>query len=484
MIPSYFTSNPSLKAVETLFKKTMYVEQLYTNCLAEAAYYVESNGEAVIIDPIREIDAYIEMAKSRNAKITYILETHFHADFVSGHLDLANATGAKIVFGPGAETVYAIHQAYDGEILKVGSLRIEVLHTPGHTPESTCYLLYDESDKPYALFSGDTLFVGDVGRPDLLDGKMTKEALAAMMYDSLTNKIKPLPDDVIVYPAHGPGSSCGKNIGKETWSTLGVQKQTNYALQDMSREKFIATVTNGLAAPPRYYFSDAAINKRGYAPLSDVLERNVQSLSVAEFEDAVSAGALVLDVRTPDDFEKGSIEGSINIGLEGTYAWWAGALLDIQTPLVIIAPNGREEEAVRRLARIGYENVQGYLAGGFETWVRAGRPTSLVASIEPSEFPEFYSQGLTVLDVRNIGEFENGHLEGEVNIPLGVIESRLQEFEPDRDYLVHCAGGYRSMIASSIMQRHGFNHVLNVRGGFAKLKQLMPDRIVAQEVEV
>ena len=460
----------------------MYVEQLYTNCLAEAAYYIESDGEAIVIDPIREIESYLAMAESRNAKIKYVLETHFHADFVSGHLDLAQATGAEIVFGPGAETSYAIHQAYDGEILEVGSVRIEVLHTPGHTPESTCYLLYDESGKPHALFSGDTLFVGDVGRPDLLGGTLTKETLAAMMYDSLTTKIKPLPDDVIVYPAHGPGSACGKNIGKETWSTIGIQKQTNYALRDMTREVFIAALTTGLAAPPRYYFKDAVINKHGSSPLKDILARNVRALSIEEFDKATGHSALVLDVRTPEDFEKGHIPGSLNIGLDGTYAWWAGTLIDIATPLVIVAPPGREEEAVRRLARIGYENVRGYLAGGFETWLSSGQPVTTVVSIEPSEFSELYGRGTAVLDVRNTGEFENGHIEGALNIPLGILESRLSELKRNRYYLVHCAGGYRSMIASSILARHGFEHIQNVHGGFATLKHFAQDIIARQEV--
>jgi glyoxylase-like metal-dependent hydrolase (beta-lactamase superfamily II)/rhodanese-related sulfurtransferase len=456
----------------------MYIEQLYTNCLAEAAYYIESEGEAVIIDPIRETDAYIQLAASRGAAIKYVLETHFHADFVSGHIDLATATGAEIVFGPGAETEYPVHHAADGEVLQVGKLRIEVRHTPGHTPESTCYLLYDEAGKAHALFSGDTLFVGDVGRPDLLDGKMTKEALAGMMYDSLWTKILALPDEVLVYPAHGPGSACGKNIGKETWSTIGQQKRSNYALQPMSREEFVAKLTAGLAAPPQYYFKDAAINKQGYSPLADVLLKNIRSVSLAELDTAMTAGALVLDVRPPEEFEAGHVPNSMNIGLDGTYAWWAGTLIDIATPLVIIAPAGREEEAVRRLARIGYENVLGYMSGGFETWAKAGRPVSLTSSIDPSEFPARRAEGLRVLDVRNVGEFENGHIEGALNIPIGALESRLSEIDSSQEYLVHCAGGYRSMIAASILERQGFEHVENVRGGFSKMKSYCQDLIV------
>ena len=456
----------------------MYIEQIYTNCLAEAAYYVESDGEAVIIDPIRETDSYIQMAAARGASIKYVLETHFHADFVSGHLDLAAASGAEIVFGPGAETDYPVHHAADGEMLKVGRIQLEVRHTPGHTPESTCYLLRDEDDRPHAIFTGDTLFVGDVGRPDLLDGTMTKEALAGMMYDSLRSKIATLADDVLVYPAHGPGSACGKNIGKETWSTIGQQKQSNYALQPMSREAFIATLTSGLAAPPRYYFKDAAINKRGYSPLAQVLEKNIRSLSIADLEQAVKTGALVVDVRTPDEYEAGHIAGSMNIGLDGTFAWWAGTLVDISTPLVIVAPSGREEEAVTRLARIGYESVHGYPGGGFDAWLSAGRPVALSSSIDPSEFPGRRAEGLTVLDVRNPGEYQNGHFEGAINIPLGTLQSRIPELDRSAEYLVHCAGGYRSMIATSILESEGFSHVENVRGGFSKMKAYCEDLVI------
>lgn len=455
----------------------MYIEQLYTNCLAEAAYYIESDGEAAIIDPIRETEQYVAMAAARGARIKYILETHFHADFVSGHLDLAAMTGAPIVYGPGAEADYPIHVASDGERLRLGRLEIEVLHTPGHTPESVCYLLYDEHGKPNALFSGDTLFVGDVGRPDLLDGKLSKESLGAMMYDSLRTKIAPLPDDVIVYPAHGPGSACGKSIGKETFSTIGVQRKTNYALAGVSggqeRASFVAALVDGLTPPPRYYFKDAAINKKGYAPLADVMSRNVRALSLAEFDRAVAQGALVLDARHQDDFERGHIPGAINIGLNGTYAWWAGTLLDIATRLAIVAPSGQEEEAVLRLARIGYENVAGFFAGGFDTWKDTGRAIETVHSIEPSEFPEYYASDATVLDVRRPGEFEQGHVDGATNIPLAELEERISELDPDGRYLIHCAGGYRSMVAASILARHGFEQITNVHGGFSKMKPFM-----------
>jgi hydroxyacylglutathione hydrolase len=471
----------------------MYIEQLYTNCLAEAAYYIESDGEAAIVDPIRETESYILIASSRGARIKYVLETHIHADFVSGHIDLAAATGAEIVFGPGAEIGYTVHEARDGEILNVGKITIKVLHTPGHTPESTCYLVRDEKGKPNAIFTGDTLFVGDVGRPDLLDSKMTKEALAAMMYDSLRNKIAPLPDDLLVYPAHGPGSACGKNIGKETWSTLGKQKQTNYALQDMTRDEFVAKLTHGLAAPPQYYFKDAAINKSGYESLSEVMSRNLNSLSLKEFLSRVEgadSGAIVLDARNPNDFESGYIPNAINIGLDDKYAWWAGTLISIETPLLIVAPIGREEEAIRRLARIGYENVIGYLEGGFDTYAKSGRKINTVNSIDPYEFAELITSGshgaAQILDVRKPGEYADGHIEGALFIPLGSLEERIGELDPssDDEYLIHCGGGYRSMIAASILHRHGFDNVVNVRGGFSKIKQLIPEMIVSEEAAV
>ncbi len=458
----------------------MHIEQLYTNCLAEAAYYIESEGEAAIIDPIRETDAYIQMAASRGAKIKYVFETHVHADFVSGHLDLAAATGAEIVFGPGADTSYNVHEAHDGEIFRIGNITIEAMHTPGHTPESTCYLLRDESGTPKAIFTGDTLFVGDIGRPDLLGGVMTKEQLASMSYDSM-QRLKALSDDLTVYPAHGPGSACGKNIGKETWSTLGVQKKTNYALQNMTREAFVNTLTHGLAAPPQYYFEDAKINKHGYAPLVDVLTKNVQALTLAAFDSAIADGALVLDARSPLLFEEGFIPNAINIGLDDKYAWWAGTLIAISTPLVIVAPQGREEEAVRRLARIGYENVRGYLEGGFDTWLKAARKVETLRSIEPEEFADAHG---VVLDVRNPGEWASGHIEGAKFIPLGDLESRLSELDQSEEYLIHCGGGYRSMIAASLMRRHDFENIVNIHGGFSKMKAVVPELVVSGEAVV
>ncbi|HEV7229773.1 MAG TPA: MBL fold metallo-hydrolase [Bacteroidia bacterium] len=448
----------------------MYIEQMYTNCLAEAAYYIESDGEAAIIDPIRETLPYIQKAKERGVKIKYVFETHFHADFVSGHIDLARESGARIVFGPLAETAYDVHHAKDGEILHIGKVQIKVLHTPGHTPESSTYLLIDENGKNHCVFTGDTLFVGDVGRPDLLDGKMSKEDLAGMMYDSLNNKIKPLADDVIVYPAHGPGSACGKNIGKETWSTIGIQKKTNYALGNMSREEFIATLTKGLTPPPSYFFADAMINKNGYDNISDVMHRNNHALDLTAFRKEMDNGALILDTRDPDTFEKGFIPGSINIGLQGTFAVWVGTLIDIKKPLLLITAEGKEEETVLRLARVGYEQVNGFLKGGMPAWSASGNKVETIESVSPAEFCGQLNNKV-VIDVRKEGEFETVHVKGAQLVPLSDLESRLKTFDPGKDYLVHCAGGYRSMIASSILKRNGIHNFKNVLGGMAKIKE-------------
>jgi glyoxylase-like metal-dependent hydrolase (beta-lactamase superfamily II)/rhodanese-related sulfurtransferase len=450
----------------------MYIEQLYTNCLAEAAYYMESNGEAAIIDPLRETEPYIEKAQSRNAKIKYIFETHFHADFVSGHLDLADETGATIIYGPRATTEYSVYHALDNEEFKIGNITLKVLHTPGHTVESTCFLLLDENNKEYCIFTGDTLFVGDVGRPDLLDGVMTKEELASMMYDSLNNKIKPLPDDVIVYPGHGPGSSCGKNIGKETFSTIGMQKQTNYALQNMSKDEFINEITSGLSAPPQYFFEDAAINKKGYDKLNNVIAKNSRSLSVNEFDEAVNNGALILDTRNPDHFEKGFIPDSLNVGLNGMYAIWVGTLIDIRRPLVLITEDGKEKEAVIRLARVGYENVVGYLKGGIEAWKNSGRNIKTVNSIGAEEIKKYIdNRDYLILDVRKPSEYETAHAKGAINIPLSEIEKRVDELQMDKQYIVHCAAGYRSMIASSILKNNGIENFVNVYGGWGAMQK-------------
>lgn len=449
---------------------SMYIEQLYTNCLAEAAYYIESDGEAAIVDPIREIDSYIKLAKQRGAKIKYVFETHFHADFVSGHVDLANQTGAKIIFGPGAETTYNAYNAKDNEEFSLGKISIRALHTPGHTPESTCYLLFDESNQEHCLFSGDTLFVGDVGRPDLLDGKMTKEELASMMYDSLNKKIKVLPDEVILYPAHGPGSSCGKNLGKETVSTIGHQKKTNYALREMSREQFIAEVTDGLLAPPAYFFSDARINKEGYSSIDSVMKKNLKPISPEQIQLEISAGSLVLDTRDPDDFEKAFIPGAINIGLNGMFAIWVGTILDINKPMVIVTYEGKEEESITRLARVGYEKVRGYLSGGMGAWINAGFPVDHVQSVSAGDFAKKLKDGINVLDVRKFSEAETGHIKNANIIPLSDLSTNFGSIKKEDPIYIHCAGGYRSMIAASILKSKGYSEIINVYKGWSEIR--------------
>jgi hydroxyacylglutathione hydrolase len=449
----------------------MYIQQLYTNCLAEAAYYIESEGEAAIIDPLRETEPYIQLAKTRNAKIKFVFETHFHADFVSGHIDLAQKTNASIIYGPSAETGFKSHIAHDGEEFKIGKITIRVLHTPGHTLESSCYLLLDENNKQHALFSGDTLFVGDVGRPDLaVKSNLTKQDLAAIMYDSLHTKIIPLQDDVILYPAHGAGSACGKNIGKETFSTLGVQKKMNYALQPMTKEEFVNTLIDGLSEPPSYFFMDAMLNKNGYTSIDTVLQNNCKALSVSEFEASLPGNVIVLDTRSPDEFETGTIPNAINIGLNGQYAPWVGALLDPNVPLLIIATEGKETEAVLRLARVGYENVLGYLKGGIPAWNQAGKQVQLTKSISAAEFSQLYNKH-NVLDVRNIGEWSNGIVENAQLITLGNLQKQIHNLDKNQTYLVHCAGGYRSMMAVSIMMKNGFGKVINVLGGINKINE-------------
>ncbi|HXC03309.1 MAG TPA: MBL fold metallo-hydrolase, partial [Bacteroidia bacterium] len=375
------------------------------------------------------------------------LETHFHADFISGHIDLARETGAQIVFGPNAETGYPVYQAKDGEILNVGKLKIKVLHTPGHTPESTCYLLLDEDGKPHAIFTGDTLFVGDVGRPDLLDGKMSKEDLGGMLYDSLHKHILSQPDSVIVYPAHGPGSACGKNIGKETWSTIGEQRKSNYALQPMSKAAFIQSITDGLGAPPSYFFKDAMINKNGYQDLDQVMQKTKIALTPEVLEVEIKQGSLLLDTRDPSEFEKGFISGSINIGLNGSFAIWAATLIELGSPIVIIAEEGKAEESVLRLARVGFENIHGFLKGGVAAWISSGRKTETVHSVTPTEFNTLIKDPkYTVIDVRKPGEFDTVHVQGAKLITLAELEEHISGFHTGQEYLVHCAGGYRSMI--------------------------------------
>ncbi len=455
----------------------MKVEQLYTGCLAEAAYYIESEGEAAIIDPLREPEPYLERAAKDGAKIKYVLETHFHADFVSGHLELARKTGATIVYGPNAQPEFDAHIAKDGEVLKLGKVYIQVLHTPGHTLESTTYLLKDEEGKPYAIFTGDTLFLGDVGRPDLAikPGELTKEDLAGMLYDSLHNKILPLPDDVIVYPGHGAGSACGKKLSHETWGFLGQQKKTNYALRpDMSKEEFIREVLTGLVEPPQYFPKDALLNKKGYASLDEVRKQGLRPLSVRAFKAAWEGEkALVIDTRHQDRFVKGFLPGSVFIGIDDNFAPWVGALVpDLQQPILFISEPGREEEVVTRLARVGYDNAIGYLEGGVEAWKAAGEPLDTLEEISTEAFAEkFAKEKLNLLDVRRISEYKAQHIVGAVNFPLDFINKNLSQLNPAKEYYLHCAGGYRSVIAASILRSHGFQKLVNIRGGFKALKE-------------
>jgi hydroxyacylglutathione hydrolase len=449
----------------------MKVEQLYTNCLAEAAYYVESEGEIVIIDPLRETEPYIEMAKKNNAKIKYIFETHFHADFVSGHLDLAKKTGATIVYGPNANPGFKAHIAKDGEVFKVGKVTLTVLHTPGHTLESSTYLLKDENGKPYCIFTGDTLFIGDVGRPDLaIKSELTQEDLAGMMYDSLNNKIKVLPDDVIVYPAHGAGSSCGKNMSSETWSTLGEQKQTNYALKATSKKDFILELTTGILPPPQYFAQNAAMNKNGYSSIDEVIQKGVKPLSLEEFDKEIAAGALLLDVRHKDEFSNEHIPGSVFIGLEGSFAMWVGALItDIKQRIVLICPDGKEEEAVMRLARVGYDNSVGFLKGGLTTWKNAGRKTASVKSVTAAELASI--KNANIVDARKPGEYEASHAKGAVSYPLDFIHENLHVLPKEGTRYVHCKSGYRSVIAISILMREGYTNLVDVKEGFQAIEK-------------
>ena len=455
----------------------MKVEQIYTGCLAQGAYYIESNGEAVVIDPLREVQPYIEKAEKDNAKIKYVLETHFHADFVSGHLDLAKKTGATIVFGPTAKPGFEAHVAEDGEILNVGNIQIKVIHTPGHTMESTCFLLIDENGKETSLFTGDTLFIGDVGRPDLAQkviADLTQEKLAAHLYDSLHNKIIPLADDIIVYPAHGAGSACGKNMSKETTDTLGNQKKTNYALQPMSKEKFIDEVLDGLMPPPGYFPENVLMNIKGYESIDEVLHKGTQALSPTEFEvTANETDALLLDTRDAQTFAKGFIPNSINIGIDGNFAPWAGILIpDIKQTILLIADEGREEEIVTRLARVGYDNTIGYLKGGFEAWKNAGKETDTIESISVDVLAKRLEENpdLKILDVRKKSEHFSEHVIGSENIALDYINEHIAEVNKDKTYYVHCAGGYRSMIFNSILKARGYGNLIDVQGGFDAIK--------------
>ncbi len=452
----------------------MFIRQLYTNCLSEAAYFIESEGEAAVIDPLRDIEDYLLLAKERNATIKYIFETHFHADFVSGHIDLSRATSAPIVYGPQTETKYEATVAEDGQSFSIGKLQLTVLHTPGHTVESTCYLLKDEAGKDYAVFTGDTLFVGDVGRPDLISGDETSEQMAGMLYESLQQNILPLADEVIVYPAHGPGSSCGKNIGSNTESTIGEQKQTNYALKQSSKEAFVQAVKEGLSKPPSYFPINAKINKEGYESINAVLDKGLTELTIQEFKSEIEKDAVVLDTRNASVFAEGFIPGSVFIGLEGKLAEWAGSLLPFDKPLILVTEKGQEKETIIRLARVGFPNIKGYLKGGFEAWKKAGEKTDLIVEVEADELAMDlpFDENLVVIDVRKEVEFADGHVKGAVNIPLGnmVDPASMADIEETDNLYLHCGSGFRSMIAASLLKRQGIHNLRNVAGGWEKIK--------------
>lgn len=457
----------------------MKIEQIYTGCLSQGAYYIESEGEVAIIDPLRDASSYVQKASKEDAKVKYIFETHFHADFVSGHLDLAKETGATIVFGPGADTTYNMHEAHDGEVFQLGKVSIEVLHTPGHTLESSCYLLRDENGKAHALFSGDTLFIGDVGRPDLAQKglEITTEDLAGMLYDSLRNKIIPLNDDLLIYPAHGAGSACGKNMSKETWDTLGNQKKTNYALaEDLSKTDFITELTTGIQAPPSYFGENVRMNKSGYEPLEEVLKSGTLALEIDAFESiAAHHKALVLDTRHQSKFIKEHIPGSIFIGIDGGFAPWVGALIkDINQPILLVLDEGREEEVVTRLSRVGYDNTLGYLKGGLDAWKSAGKETDHIEQVTPTFLEEHAD--LSIVDVRKPGEYEAEHLTDAESKPLDFINEQRAQFSDDRKHYVHCAGGYRSVIYISIMKTRGVHHLVDVAGGYKDIKATSLER--------
>ncbi|SHJ79961.1 MBL fold metallo-hydrolase [Pseudozobellia thermophila] len=454
----------------------MKIEQIYTGCLAQGAYYVESQGEVAIIDPLREVQPYLKRAAEDNAKIKYIFETHFHADFVSGHVTLSKKTGAPIVYGPNANPAFDAIIAEDGQVFQLGDVSIKVLHTPGHTMESTTYLLRDAEGKDYAIFSGDTLFLGDVGRPDLAQkaADMTQEELAGTLYDSLRTKIMPLADDVIVYPAHGAGSACGKNMMKETVDTLGNQKKVNYALRaDMTKEEFVAEVTEGLMPPPKYFPLNVKMNKEGYEDIGDVLSRGTTALDPEDFEEAANeTGAIVLDVRHQNDFVAGHVPRSIFIGLNGDFAPWVGALIaDTQQPLLLVCPEGKEEEAVTRLSRVGFDGTIGYLKGGFEAWKKAGKDFDTITSLSAEEVKKrMEHEKIPVFDVRKENEYRSEHVLDANNTPLDFLNDHMDEFPEDKDFYVHCAGGYRSVIAASILKSRGIHNLFDIGGGFEALK--------------
>lgn len=455
----------------------MRIEQIYTGCLAQGAYYIVSNGEAAIIDPLREVAPYIARAEADQAKIKYIFETHFHADFVSGHVTLAEKTGAEIVYGPTAQPAYKATIATDGQLFQVGDVQIKVLHTPGHTMESSTFLLIDENGRDHAIFSGDTLFLGDVGRPDLAQkaAEITQEQLAETLYDSLRTKLMPLSDDVIVYPGHGAGSACGKNMSKETVGTLGEQKRTNYALRaDMTKQEFVQELTDGLLPPPSYFPLNVMLNKQGYESIDEVIERGTLALDPAAFEAAANeTDALILDVRNEKDFVKGHIPNSIFIGIDGGFAPWVGALImDVKQQILLVAPEGREEEVITRLARVGFDHTIGYLKGSFAAWEADGREVATIGSISAEEFKSRVEHdGHPVFDVRKPGEFESEHLPEGRSTPLDFLNDHLAEFPKETPFYVHCAGGYRSVIAASILKSRGFHNMIDVAGGFGAIRK-------------
>jgi glyoxylase-like metal-dependent hydrolase (beta-lactamase superfamily II)/rhodanese-related sulfurtransferase len=459
----------------------MKIEQIYTGCLAQGAYYIESNGEVAIIDPLREVQPYIDRANKDKAKIKYIFETHFHADFVSGHVTLAEKTGAPIIYGPTAKTKFEAHIAKDGEVFQLGEITITVLHTPGHTLESSCYLLKDKNGKDYALFSGDTLFLGDVGRPDLAQkvANMTKEELAGILFESLRNKVMTLADDVIVYPAHGAGSACGKNLSKETIGTIGEQKKVNYALRaNMTKKEFIHEVIDGLLPPPLYFPLNAKLNREGYENVEDII-RDAVAYDAETFEMVANEiDTVILDVRHQDDYAKGHIPKSIFIGIDGDFAPWVGALIpDIKQPILLITPLGREEESILRLARVGYDNTLGYLKGGFDTWKNEGLEYDTVSSVSAGMLEEVLEeakeeeQKIPIFDVRKDFEYAAEHIVDVPSTPLDTINDHLAEFPKEEEFYLHCAGGYRSMIAASILKARGYHNVINVAGGFNAIKK-------------
>lgn len=454
--------------------KSYKVEQIYTDCLAEAAYYIQSEGEVAIIDPLRDVDQYIEKAEENGDKIKYIFETHFHADFVSGHVDLAKKTGATIVYGPGAETNYSTHVAQDGEQFKIGNITIQVLHTPGHTLESSTFLLKDEAQSNQAIFTGDTLFIGDVGRPDLaIKSDLTKSDLAGMLFQSLRTKIMPLEDDIIVYPAHGAGSACGKNMSKETYDSLGHQKMVNYALRaDMTKEQFVDEVLTGIAAPPQYFAKNAMLNKVGYQELDKIMQKGLKALDVEAFNEIIQQEkALILDVRDQKEFVQGFIPGALFIGLGGTFAPWVGALIeDLNQPIVLITEEGKEQEAVKRLSRVGYDNTLGYLKGGVESWKEGGNKLDTIRSISAEQFSE-EAERSTILDVRKPKEFEAEHIVDAQNLPLDYLKEDYTRLDQEQHFYIHCAGGYRSVIASSILKSKGYHNITDVKGGFDSIRQ-------------